>query len=206
MCFSFQSSITAWIISIILGIYLWHRNHRYDRWNASFIFTFTLIQLLEAGLWKNINTNTSVLTKFILLCLLLQPFVQTLCAQRTNPNSKLLFSMCIVYGMILLYTLTRILSNDASFNTKVGDKGHLVWNDNKYPNSFVGGKFGLLICVLYLLGLFVPLLYQHSKGIPLIFIGILTALYSWYMTRGKEFSSYWCYTSVVYGVGCILIN
>ena len=198
MCFSVESSLLAWVISLLLAYYLWQRNRKYDRWNASFLFTFTLIQLLEGGIWAGINN--SMLTKLILVVLLLQPFVQTICAKKFIPTSTILTMMCIIYGIILIYTLIR--TSNSAFSSSVGEEGHLVWTDSSYPNSFVGGKYGF-ITILYLLGLFIPLLYQGSCGIPLICIGILTALYSWYKTQGKEFSSLWCFTSVVYGLAAL---
>lgn len=38
MCYSTKASLIAWSTSVLIGIYLWQRNRRYDRWNASFIF------------------------------------------------------------------------------------------------------------------------------------------------------------------------
>lgn len=209
MCFSFGSSITAWLLANIIALFLWRRNRGYDRWNATFIFTFTLIQLFEAGIWRSISspTSTGVLTALILVTLTLQPLVQSY-AGYIDTNSTLLYVMSILYAGIVVYTLYRVSTE--RFKSTVGEHGHLVWESNK-SKDFLGGG---LITVLYLIGLFLPLLLQRdvmssrsrgvtssfSPGVPLILIGVTTALFSASRSSSKEFGSLWCYTAVAYSI------
>lgn len=211
MCFNATSSFTAWIIAVILSIYLYKRNKNYDRWNAGFILTFTFIQFLEGSVWLSLKykgadsaTINSILTTFILISLLYQPFVQSSLGFMFT-DSKVLKYSTLAYALIIGYTLFRVATTPMSnFSSTPGEKGHLVWDDSSHPNDFLGGGLRF-IPYLYLIGLFLPLLYQRISGIPLITIGLLTAYYSLRIAGKKEFGSYWCYTSVIYALIAILL-
>lgn len=212
MCFDTKSSWIAWAVSVVIAGYLYRRNRGYDRWNALFLFTFTSIQLLEGFIWKS-QKGTSVPTQLILLVLLLQPLAQSFGGLLPSSNVQekyrnVLKIMCWVYGIILVWGIVRLArSRRGSFYSEVGKRGHLVWVDSESQN-FLGGRSpaGGIISVLYLLGLFVPLLFQEKRrGWPLVLVGLATAVYSWIMTRGREFSSLWCFTSVIYGLVCLAL-
>jgi len=208
MCFSIQSSLIAWILSVVISIYLYNRNRNYDRWNAIFILTFTLIQLLEAGLWFSLMNDkkqlNSTLTQLVLIALLAQPLIQTYMGY-TYTHSTILHILSYVYIAIIIYGLYRISTSGNNFSTNVGPNGHLVWNDSTYSNSFLSGSFGI-IAILYLFGLFYALFYMKNyKWVPLVAIGLITIYYSWSSTRGKEFSSMWCFTAVLYSIVALFI-
>jgi len=193
MCYSKETSFAAWGVSLLISIFLYKRNNNYDRWNAAFILTFTTIQLLEGGVWFSIEKGNSVLnctlTKLIFIALFLQPLVQTyLGAQYTG--SSILYTATLVYVILLLWACLRMFSGKEQ--STVGENGHLVWSSLENMNG--------VISILYLGGLLVPLLFmENNKGIPLVIIGLLTALYSYIKTDFKEFSSMWCFTAVIYG-------
>jgi len=113
MCINKEISLVAWVVATALSVYLWQRNKNYDRWNASFIVTFSTIQLLEAGLWYSLenNYNTSMLTKIVLIALWMQPFIQSYAGYRQT-NQTALLCLSVIFGLILLWTITRILSGN----------------------------------------------------------------------------------------------
>lgn len=191
MCFSLEASLGAWAFSLVFVILLWERNKNFDRWNASFLLCFSTIQLAEAGLWLNLGSRTNgILTRCILPLLLLQPLVQSYSGWKAT-KSKVLENMTLFYSGLFLLSLSY---TGRESKTKIGKYGHLVWEtkDGSFMPSW--------ITPLYLFGLFFPLFYQRERGIPLLAVGSLTAFYSWAKTRGQEFSSYWCFTSVIYGL------
>lgn len=225
MCFSAKSSFTAWGISLVIAFFLYQRNQNYDRWNAAFLATFTLIQLLEGGLWsngfgsesddtgdKNGEIN-SILTKLVLVALLVQPFVQSFAGWKTT-GEPTLAATSLIFFVIVLFGVWRVLTaNPGQFSTKVGEKGHLVWEDSKNPNSFIGGW---VIGVAYLVGLFLPLYFmsesgsgsaseRYPPGLWLFAVGIITALYALFKAGPNEFSSMWCITSVIYGAVAVFV-
>lgn len=205
MCFSFESSIIAWVIAFCISLYLFNRNRKYDRWNALFIFTFTLIQLIEAGLWSNKNSNLdSTYIALIILVLSLQPLAQTYGGWLYTRNN-ILKMLLYIYIAIVIYSLIRIGDKNNEMYSTVGKNGHLVWNvKNKGKNVPILGNS--IVGILYLFGLFFPLLYQNPyNGIPLLLVGILTAFYSFSRSSTKEFGSLWCFTAVIYSV-IALIN
>lgn len=208
MCFSFESSFGAWLIAVIIAIYLFYRNRRYDRWNAAFIFTFTLIQLLEAGIWSNkTNEDTNncglddMYVAMILLVLTLQPLVQTYCGYRYTKSTLLLYLMFALM-VILVTNIIRVSSNKNKFFSTVGKNGHLVWNVKNEKYSQFLGNFP--VPLLYLIGLFLPLFYQNN-GIFLLLVGGITAAFSFSRASTKEFGSLWCYTAVAYAFVSLLI-
>lgn len=222
MCFNAKSSFTAWIIAVILSIYLYKRNKNYDRWNAGFILTFTFIQFLEGGVWLSLKyretTLNSILTTFILISLLYQPFTQSALGYMYSKSPILKYST-LAYALIIGYTLFRIATTPMNnFSSTPGEKGHLskgkesfskggghlVWNDKMHPNNFLGGGLSF-IPYLYLAGVFLPLLFQGWRCIPLIIVGLATAYYSLRVAGKKEFGSYWCFTSVIYALVAILL-
>jgi hypothetical protein len=197
MCYSTQASITAWIISVIIGIYLWKRDHKYDRWNAGFIWSFSAIQLWEAGIWS--SSNNEIYLRLILITLMLQPLAQTFGAWKTT-SSQFLEIMVGIYILLFLYTIYRSLTEH--FSVSIGPSGHLIWDSNK--GSFLSGEYPI-ISGLYLVGLILGLFWALPTSIPLIIIGISTMLWSLSKVSSREFGSYWCYISVLYSMVALLI-
>lgn len=190
MCFNASSSLAAWAIANSIAFYLWNRNRKYDRWNAAFIFTFTLIQLLEAGIWSTDKESlNSLFTGLILLALLAQPLVQSYMGFKYTGNKTLHFLVAI-YIALFIWGIFKFFTS--KFKSYPGKKGHLIWESSSKGHLLSPFTW------LYFVGLFIPLLYMGSYGIPLLLIGMITFLYSWMQTKGKEFSSLWCFTAVIY--------
>ena len=200
MCFDTQSSLLAWSLTYSISLFLYFRNKNYDRWNAAFIMTLSTIQLLEAGIWYTPKYN-EVLTMGILITLITQPLVQNYMGYKHTQKDVLGYASWIFLGL-LIWTLFRIFSSGSGqFSTSVGPSGHLVWNDAK--SSFLGGWW---ITALYLAGLFVPLFFmKEGKGGVLMTRGAITVVLSLLVTSSGEFSSYWCYTTVIYGLAALFI-
>lgn len=230
MCFSSSASLAAWIISIVIAVYLWCRNKRYDRWNAAFITSFSTIQLLESKMWNVIDAKNdpssdynssrldiageelNVLTKLVMITLLTQPLVQNWMGWKYT-SADTLGMLTMVYAVILIYN---IFSKGYFYTTVVGEKGHLVWKRYEADASSSGGvtggnsgRYGVevpflgsgLTGVLYLFGLFVPLTFMEGQQKWwLLGTGVLTALYAAVCAGPGEFGSYWCYTAVAYSV------
>lgn len=204
MCFDIQSSLTAWIIANSISFYLYHRNRNFDRWNAAFITTFSTMQLVEAGIWWNMdgdNNMNSVLTKLVLLVLLAQPLVQSYMGYQFTQSSILFFISLIMLG-VFIGGLFRIGSaKPGQFYTTTGPNGHLMWQDKK-TLTFLGN---VPLVILYFIGLLVPVMFMGWKGVPLLTIGVLTILYSAYKTKSQEFGSYWCFTAIAYAMVALFL-
>lgn len=214
MCYSLEASLSAWLIANSLAIYLFYRNRNYDRWNAGFVCVFSTIQLLEAGLWWTYGTSkgsNSLLTKMILLCLMLQPLAQSYLGYRYT-SSEFLKYLSFVYLGVMLWSLYRIGSSSSKdFYSKTNSQSHLVWHDagaESKGGNFVGGVSPMrwIVPTLYLFGLFVPLFFaKHNRGIPLLFVGGATALYSIFLAKGEEWGSLWCFYAVIYAIIAVFV-
>ena len=198
MCFSAESSIIAWMISVIIACYLWYRNRNHDRWNAGFIITFSLVQLWEAGIWS--GKNPSIMLQLILVSLFAQPLIQTYGASTSYPNSKVLKTLIGVYLLLLVYALYRAMTEQ--FYATIGPHGHIVWNSQQ--GSFVTGEYPI-IGILYLLGLFIGLFWALPQSWSLITIGVLTFVFAQSRANTGEFNSYWCFTAVAYSVAALMV-
>lgn len=200
MCFNFEASITVWLISVIISTFLYNRNRNYDRWNAGFILIVSTIQLLEAGLWLNLNNENinSLLTKMILLVLLAEPLTQCYLGYKFT-NSMILMVLSYVFLGFFIYGIIRcITAKPGQFHTSVASNGKLEWKDGN--NSLL--KYGWV----WMIGMFVPLLFMKNyKGIPLLFAGLITLLMSFYITRGQGVGSLWCYLAIIYAITAIFV-
>ena len=88
MCINKEVSITTFITSVIVVIYLWVRNYKYDKWYALFLLTFASIQFWEFLLWIYKGTKYDYLISGIIipitLCLeLLVPYLGKLWYRKT---------------------------------------------------------------------------------------------------------------------------
>jgi hypothetical protein len=208
MCFDSRSSLLAWSLSYTIAWYLFDRNKNYDRWIAGFIIIFSCIQLLEGGIWTMIENHkdhsieiNDLLTRLILIVLLMQPFLQTYLGYKYT-NSKILGVMCFVFFAMIIWGFYRIYkSKPGDFNSTVGPKGHLQWNDKQSPDSFIGW-----VSILYMIGMFLPLFFMsYDKGIPLFLIGLATFIYSLWIAGPNEVGSYWCFVAVAYSLVALII-
>lgn len=209
MCYDIQSSLSAWLISNCSAIYLYKRNRHYDRWNSYFIISFSTIQLLEAGIWWTQKEGlpsvaNELLTKSVLLVLLSQPFVQSYFGAKET-QSELLKYMTIIYASMILWGLYRLAkAPKGSFYTAPNSKGHLVWHDSS-KKSFLGGNMEYIVPILYLGGLFIPLLFQENhRGLPLLVVGGASLFYSMFIGDRESFSSLWCYYAVAYSIAAVI--
>ena len=205
MCYDIYSSISSWIVSNSIAIYIYRRNRRYDRWNAMFISIFSTVQLLEAGVWWTIkqglpSISNMILTKFILLVLLMQPLVQTYFGAKETRSNLLNFMVYVYFGMLLWGFWRLGTAPKGSFYTAPNANGNLVWHDTS-SETFLGGDHPYLVTGLYLGGLIVPLLFQKDhRGLPLIAVGVGSLLYSMFIADKESFSSLWCYYAVIYSL------
>jgi len=201
MCYDADTSLLAWTLAYSIAYFLFNRNKNYDRWNASFIICFTTVQLIEAGIWtsKDNSDLNDLLTRLLLLALLAQPLTQSYMGA-VYTNEAMLWAMTCVFVGVFIWGLWR--TSRGKFQSVTGIGGHLNWRDES-RNYFLGPP---LITYAYLAGLFIPLLFmKECRGIPLIIVGLGTAIYSTFLTSPQEFGSMWCFTSVIYAMFALFV-
>lgn len=224
MCYNETVSLVTWIIVVCISILIYRRNKPNDRWNATFILTFTLIQLLEAILWISIKHNNiqinQLITRAVLVALWLQPLVQSYMGYITTGSSFLLV-LSVVLALVFVYYTIYAVTSPKNFYTSPGRSCHLVWHQSYNPivneslstcgNREDTGLFltdNKYLTALYLIGLFIPLLFMVPKwqGYILLFVGITSFAYAKLRSSPQEFSSMWCYVAIIYAVVAYIIN
>jgi hypothetical protein len=242
MCFSTKASVVSWTIALAASLYLFRRNEPNDRWIASFTITFSLIQIIESGLWatqtSGIQTDckskwcllddqnkmvldgidddrkrkiNSLLTKFILVALWLQPLVHSAAGYMTT-QSKTLLAGTLVFFVTFLIAIIAVLkkSNGPSdeWKSEPGPNGHLIW----YRPGASGMDFVKLLdgtpitSMMYMAGLLLPPLFMKpsGKGAVMTTFGITSFFVAKWTSNPNEFSSNWCYISVIYPLVAIV--
>ncbi len=202
MCFNAESSLTVWVFSIVIAVYLYQRNRNYDRWNSSAIIVISTIQLLEAGLWTSLDDpkKNDILTRLVLLTLLAEPLVQSYMGYRYTKSVYLQIFTYIFVGFFI-WGLIRVLSaKPGQFHSDVSDSGRLEWKDNASSGGLI--KWA----PLWFAGLLIPLLFMKEyRGIPLLIAALGTMAYSFYITSGQGFGSLWCFLAIIYSITAIFV-
>jgi hypothetical protein len=217
MCFTKEVSFAAWLVSIIIAacIYLKDTSSSINRWLAAFIVAFSTMQLLEAGVWISIENGNGkwneIFTVLIFLSLLVQPLIQTYFGYIATKNIVLQILTWACVGL-LIWGIYKAFTN--RYQSQVGPNGHLIWyrlvgqgkavTDFKQEPLLMSPYY--IVIILYMLGLFVPLLFLGSAGIPLLLIGLGTLAFSCYMYyETGEVSSIWCFSAILYSIAAFFL-
>jgi len=189
-----EVSLTTFISSWIVAIYIWNRNYKYDKWYSLFLFTFSSIQFWEFLLWMYKGTKydypISGIIIPITLCLeLIVPYIGKLWYENNykwNIGEKLwndmkssLFPFILV--IYLIFFIKNIVKKEKEY-TSITPQGRLNWN-----NTFETTKNTYIYGFIFAFLLSYPFK-NSSMYIPLfLFASVLIAL-----AVSDSFSSYWC--------------
>lgn len=198
MCINKEVSITTFISSWIVGIYLWFRNYKYDKWFSLFLFTFSSIQLWEFFLWllkeRNLfgSSYDFAISKVIIpitLCLeLIVPYLGKLWYENKynwNIGKKLWKQLkTSFYPYLLLIYLVIFISYLAKQNkpTYVSPQGSLRWN-----NFSKTKKSSYINAISFAFFLAFPFINVCIYISIFLFVSVLFAL-----IMSDSFGSYWC--------------
>lgn len=239
MCWNKEVSIITFITVIVFVIILLRRNVGSDRHLAIFSAAFVIIQLLEFFAWLSIEKKdrklNGLVTRLILICLWIQPLINTFMALKeymnpTNQESSdseigserkpeffqriLLIVMIGIFVILLLIALANGVDKNQRFETKSGSNCHLVWKRTNKSTGTVktsGTRFmadHTIFNIMYLAGLFIPLLFVKplKKGVVLAFLGLILLVISRKMGSRDEFSSWWCWIAGVFVIAALILK
>jgi len=194
MCINKEVSITTFISSLIVVIYIWNRNYKYDKWFSLFLLTFSSIQFWEFLLWIYKGTKfdypISGIIIPITLCLeLIVPYLGKLWYEnkyKWNIGSKLLLELKTslfpyILSIYLIFLIISFSKKEKQY-TGITKQGSLNWNNvfettkTTYINGFI---FAFLLAYPFK---------DSSLYVPIfLFASSLVAL-----AVSDSFSSYWC--------------
>lgn len=204
MCYSASASLRSYLATnalLVLLVLVYGITNLYLVWHVTFVATFSLIQLVEYYIWCSLYSDDKVANRYwtVLIppLLWLQPLVQTIGYFSTLDQ----YDSCAVFvalSSILFYTTSTILSfvqrNHRKEISQVGPNGHLVWSQENIHS--------LPQALLYLLGMFIPLL--AAKEYLLFIYGALSLVYSRVVYPVQEFSSMWCFIAIGYTLSVVI--
>jgi hypothetical protein len=208
MSYTAKLSVSSWWILVLMALFLWYRNEKYDRALAVFVFTLGLIQLIEYGICSGADPYQSGRALYITLwlqCLVLAigvyVFINASISSTNATTSQnivhtiagwnlFLFSVVFVICLVLSFT------SELTLYGAVGPDGNIIWYQNGGPML---NKWGWL----YLIGVFFPLflifayyMWADLEIAILILYGILATVYVTLNYKLTSFSNLWCYLSV----------
>jgi hypothetical protein len=208
MSYDAKIAVSSWWILVLMALFLWYRNIKYDRALAIFVFTLGLIQLIEYGIYSGADPNQSGRALYITLwlqCLVLAigvyMFINSTISNETQSMTKTaihtiagwnLFLFSVVFVIFLVISF----SPDMHMSVSIGKNEEIIWYKN-------GGSILGNWTWLYLIGIFLPLFlllgyYMWADlGIAILIIyGILTTLFITANYYVSSFGNLWYYLSV----------
>jgi hypothetical protein len=194
MCINKEVSITTFISSWIVAIYLWFRNYKYDKWFSLFLLTFSSIQFWEFLLWIYKGTKydypISGIIIPITLCLeLIVPYLGKLWFENKynwNIGAKLLNELKTsifpyILGAYLIVFIISISRKEKQY-TGITKQGILNWN-----NVFETTKMTYIYGIIFAFLLAYPFKNSSIYVSIFLFASSLIALFI-----SDSFSSFWC--------------
>lgn len=166
-----------------------------------FIFSFSVMQLIEYYLWISIETKNTKLNYWFsilgLITILLQPiFALLLIINHINLRNILLLLYCInIFG----YLLYSYLFHPIEFITTIGKNNHLKWNWLFIDNI-------TMIClIVWFICLFIGFGLENSNIINCSILLVLAFFFIYKYWNTQEWGSLWCFF-VNIGLFYFLIN
>ncbi len=182
MCINFETSMIAFLIGEISGFILFLSNNIYKKYIGLFIMFFSLVQILEALIYKGYDYN-GIFSKILLINLGLQGTIFFYLINKIDPTQKIYLYIC---GIISIIIISRIFFTDfkkASINTC------LKWN-------FMDNINKKILNIMYLL----IFLYSFTSNIYFITISALILLITYIISciiKNENSPSMWCLFSAL---------
>ena len=207
MCWSAPVSMTAFVTSMLLCIYLWQRHTQNDRPLAIWIAWIALMQLFEFFMWRDMKNHT-LASKLSYITTILQPFVLAVSLyyyyyyiKRKNKvtNTDADGHKPFYFFIILLSAIQGCAATFYAFVTETKSKWlsvkgphcHLIWWYKKNQENI---PFIARVDVMYFLTLlgavFLIKPLKHASVYAFIAAVSFTITYFFY---GYESGSLWCW-------------
>jgi len=205
MCFSAESSLTAYILGSIASLYLLINGDKYDKHIGLFSLTFVQMQLAEFFMWidqycnKNINHYATIFVKYILILQPLSIILGAILFKTTNLPNYLLYLFLLIFIIYLIDYSIRIANNKRKLCSKsINRFGHLEWDFIKY-------KYSKLFFTIYLIFMFLiwPFV-KNIKGIFVFIFGIVSLILNKF--NFAQWESRWCFIAVLLPFLIIIYN
>jgi hypothetical protein len=201
MCWNPDISINTFIFSSLALLFIYFSN-TYTKYKVTsfenpamylIIISFTVMQLLEYFLWKNLKNNkmNEFLSKIGLFIIFFQPI--TLMIFDYFEFKNLWFTLGIIFLYILFwigFILYKNKYNPFQFITSIGKNGHLKWDWLIYPSHEM--YFVAFLYFFYIIYSFFFMKTRLDNYYKFIFFVSIFITYVYYF-KTNEFSSMFCW-------------
>lgn len=196
-----KTSLSTFILLIVVGFFLWYRNIETDRLLAVLVFTVSLFQLLEYGVRSTANPDQSGRILFILLWLQVAILaIGSWMRLNSQASAAVAIAFTIIFGVALLYAM----STSEPFGADIAPDGWIEWTRDGH--TLLGNT-----TLLYFIGLFLPLLLliieDSGTGLTVLFayLVISTILIYTYSAQ-STFLSIWFNSWIIFAFLVWLIH
>ena len=185
MCISFEASVVAFIVGQIFGVLTYKLGTSWSKTIGGFICFYSLVQLLEAIIYKSNNVFWS---KILVANLVLQGVVFYGLVKYFNldfsPRVDLGLIICVIIAVICLLSINKI-----NTKSKVCQNG-ITWT---FKNNNI---FKVWLPLMYLIIIIPGLLSSEKEIRQVVIIYILTYIIS-KVKFGDKSPSAWCWSSAI---------
>lgn len=127
MSYGIKNSLLAWWILVILTIFLWCRNYKYDRMISALAFTIALIQLTEYGIFNNMNIKQGGKLLFMLIWLIILILsLSTLVFTKNIVSLGWTIIVSILFLIICVHVLLNRLTDVPIVNNNKIEYGYII--------------------------------------------------------------------------------
>jgi len=191
MCYSSKISIMTFIFVSIICIVLWYCNKGTDRPIALILFVVVLMQLVEYGIWENLDCNyiNKFLSSFIPILLFLQPILINLIVWWFSAGwAPGYLPITLAFSLFLPYKIYTAWLNYGNC-VKVSEGSHLEWVS--FPDQ---STFGIIERYIYYVALAYPIATLNNIPFAILFIMFsFLSLIKTGQTNQKTWPSIWCH-------------
>lgn len=188
MCYNANVSGGTFLFVAIAAAFMWYRNRDIDRPLALMLLFIAVMQLLEWGLWLNLDCNTvnKVISAIIPIYLMLQPVVLNWIVGSYKAGWGIGYGTvaAVAAALLIPYQFFNIKSfyGDCS---KINKNGHLAWPGFPYHN---------IISLIYYAAIVYPFATLKHTGFAALYLLFAGAsLYMFYDADKSGWPSLWCH-------------
>lgn len=193
MTYSIKTSLLGWWFVFILAVFLWYRNYLYDRMIAAIAIVLGLFQLIEYGIFNNMNPHQGGKLIFSVLWLLVLILALTVLVYVKSIIALIwLIIISIVFVFAIMYAFT---ADEDVFNIRRSGS-YLTWfreEDGMLKGLEWLYVFSIIIPIVLLMNYFD---WTDIGLYAVIIYMVVSGLIVWYVFPPDMFGSMWVYSLI----------
>jgi len=208
MCFSAESSLTAYILGSIASLYLLIKGDKYDKHIGLYSLIFIQMQLAEFFMWidqncnKHLNHYASIFAQYILILQPISIIIGAILFKTTNIPNNLLYLFLLIGCSFFIFYKLHYKYGKKNLCSKSIDNGYLEW-DGFGKRTLLG--YFTYFTLTFLIWPFV----KNKKGFFVFIFAIISLLFGLnnnYQFNFAQWESKWCFFGVLLPFLIIIYN